>query len=797
MSKNPFKNLVARLNVEALENRVTPSCNVISGYVYYDINNDGIYQTGTETPIANSSIELRDANGVVVGSTTTDANGFYKFETDTAHPGTNTDLTKTVNLPTTPTQTNYSLTGQVDKFDASLGQLQSIDIIYGGSITSKIDAENFSLTSESDISGTVSGNITLTAPGVNDTQTIAAPAGTPFHAKQYDGITDYTGDSGGTLGEHTATGSKTVTLTGAAMNDYIGSGQVNLTTATVATSNAQGGGNLDVRIRSTGVSTITVVYHYKAYDCLAPGDYKIVQTQQPPGFLDGKESKDGTVIPNTVGTDFINVTLTNTDLVNNNFGEVKQTRLSGHVWYDEDNDGVREANEAPIPGTIITLEGPGGPLTKTTDAAGFYEFTDLAAGTYTVKETQPAGYLDGKDNAGTVNGVVRGTVVNDQIQSITLQNGDDSINNDFGEIKPASIAGHVWFDANNDGVRAPTEAPIPGTTVTLTGFNDLGPVNLSMQTNAAGEYKFSDLRPGTYALNETQPAGYADGQDAIGTPGGTPGNDVFSNIQLPVGFDGINNDFGEIKADTPQPPNPLPKNVNFLGELPVITKVQLTAIPEPTAINGVLHGQMAFVVGSTITLTGQQLNATQTLAAVAQLDTGVTPATYVANLWVSDAHRALQASSLYNEVLNRAPTAAEKASTMAALSAGTSPVTIKENLFVSAEYQAQHPTTDGLATALSEDILNTTPGTQSLNALVQSMGNQTLRDVVHGLLTSDDGIANQIDDVYHLTLRRAATATEIQTWTPPIKAGTTSYDDLAQRLLASQEFYQLAYNNIN
>ena len=61
---------------------------------------------------------------------------------------------------------------------------------------------------------------------------------------------------------------------------------------------------------------------------------------------------------------------------------------------------------------------------------------------------------------------------------------------------------------------------------------------------------FDDLRPGTYALKETQPAGYLDGKDTIGTPGGTAGNDQFANIVLGPGVDGINNNFGEIKPGT-------------------------------------------------------------------------------------------------------------------------------------------------------------------------------------------------------------------------------------------------------
>src|SRR5205085_6001635 len=132
------------------------------GHVYYDANNNGLFDPG-EMAIANTPIELHDSMGTVVGSTTTDANGFYQFDTDIAHPGTDAELTKTVTFD--PTQTNFSLSGLLDQFDPSLGQLQSIEIQHAGSITSEIKAENFSSTSESDITGTVSGTLTLTGPG--------------------------------------------------------------------------------------------------------------------------------------------------------------------------------------------------------------------------------------------------------------------------------------------------------------------------------------------------------------------------------------------------------------------------------------------------------------------------------------------------------------------------------------------------------------------------------------------------------------------------------------------------------
>src|SRR5262245_40284651 len=66
------------LSLEPFEDRVLPSCNVISGYVYNDVNNNGLFNPG-ETPIANSLIQLRNAANVVVGTTITNAQGYYQF----------------------------------------------------------------------------------------------------------------------------------------------------------------------------------------------------------------------------------------------------------------------------------------------------------------------------------------------------------------------------------------------------------------------------------------------------------------------------------------------------------------------------------------------------------------------------------------------------------------------------------------------------------------------------------------------------------------------------------------------
>src|SRR5262249_26694131 len=162
-------------------------------------------------------------------------------------------------------------------------------------------------------------------------------------------------------------------------------------------------------------------------------------------------------------------------------------------------------------------------LTATTAADGTYKFANLRPGTYALNETQPSGYLDGKDTLGTQGGVL----TNDHIAGIVLNQDVNGTNNNFGEVLPGDLAGFVFSDANNNGVKDPGEHGIGGVAITLTGTNDQGAVSLNTTTAADGSYKFDNLRPGTYAIQETQPANYLDGMDTIGSLGGNVSNDLF------------------------------------------------------------------------------------------------------------------------------------------------------------------------------------------------------------------------------------------------------------------------------
>jgi hypothetical protein len=128
--------------------------------------------------------------------------------------------------------------------------------------------------------------------------------------------------------------------------------------------------------------------------------------------------------------------------------------------------------------------------------------------------------------------------------------GDTFTVNDM-PLTPSSLSGVVWEDFNNDGQVDFSESGIPGVTLTLTGTDFLGrAVNLSQTTDAAGAYVFLNLPPGNYSLTETQPAGYLQGLDAVGTAGGgLVATDQFA-VALALEVNGLNYNYGELPTAT-------------------------------------------------------------------------------------------------------------------------------------------------------------------------------------------------------------------------------------------------------
>ena len=143
-------------------------------------------------------------------------------------------------------------------------------------------------------------------------------------------------------------------------------------------------------------------------------------------------------------------------------------------------------------------------------------------------------YLDGDDTAGstdggaTVNGIANQALPadGDEITQILVDDHGltgDGVGYNFAEIRPSDIQGMAWEDLNNDGGVNFCEKAIPGVSVTLTGTDDRGNAigQIVNTTDGDGMYMFVDLRPGTYAIAQTQPDAtyWVDAKDAGGEVG--------------------------------------------------------------------------------------------------------------------------------------------------------------------------------------------------------------------------------------------------------------------------------------
>ncbi len=278
--------------------------------------------------------------------------------------------------------------------------------------------------------------------------------------------------------------------------------------------------------------------HY-SFPGLVPGIYTVTE-QTPVGLIDagasagrvGPQTRGDVIDDNTIGA----IELHPTDRgVDYDFCEHPPSLLSGHVFHDRNNDGERQTGETPIADVMIELFDDEGNRVGTdqTDAAGYYEFSGLHAGSYRLVETQPDAWLDGKDDVGLVDGETRGrTDTNDEFRAIVLGWGATGVRYDFGELQPGSITGRVHADLDHDCVFDPLEKPLADVRIEL--MDASGAVIATTLTDTRGVYEFHGLVPGTYTVHEIQPDGYFQGSQHAGSHGG---NDLSPDLitLIPVG----------------------------------------------------------------------------------------------------------------------------------------------------------------------------------------------------------------------------------------------------------------------
>ena len=222
-------------------------------------------------------------------------------------------------------------------------------------------------------------------------------------------------------------------------------------------------------------------------------------------------------------------------------------RISGNVKADDDNDDLGDSNLADV--TVDLLDANNDVvLTTTTDDEGNYEFANLLAGDYSVRQTNLTGYgdvneVDSNQTAPLDTEAEARDANNDNILAVSLAPGEADDGNDFIDEQLGSLSGNVAQDTTGDGL-----GDTPLANVFLAVLDDTGASVATTTTDAEGNYEFDNLAPGVYTITETSPDGLVTVAENEGGADDDRNDDgILSSIEAVVGAgeNDIENNFVE------------------------------------------------------------------------------------------------------------------------------------------------------------------------------------------------------------------------------------------------------------
>ena len=451
----------------------------IHGLVYRDGDRNETHGAG-EKGYANQTVELRDKDGKVVATTTTDANGAYSFSklpagdytVKVVKDGALTDLDQTED----PDSTKDSASGVIS---LSNDHRTETDV-------------NFGYIANNSINGTIYRD------------------------------SDRDGRKGDTEGRYS----------GVTVQLLDKDGKV------IATTTTDKDGKYSFEHLPDGTYSVKVVKD----GALADAD----QTGDPDNKLDNASE------PITLNED--NPTKGDVD-----FGYVPNNTITGTVYRDDNRDKTINGDEPGLERVSVQLLDEDGNVLQTLDTAadGTYAFQHLPDGTYTVKVVRSSAIKDYDQTEDP------DATVDDTSAVYTMGPGHSLQENvNFGYVPDYSIAGRVYRDADKSGSYTDGEETFSGVTVDL--LDKEGNVVGTTTTDADGTYSFTKLPAGTYRV-KVHPDGDLAGLDQTEDPDGIA--DSMSG-DITIGFDnptvtGVN--FGYVAPDAPAVEPSLPQRLARTG----------------------------------------------------------------------------------------------------------------------------------------------------------------------------------------------------------------------------------------
>jgi len=551
----------------------------IGDFVFYDFNNNGAFDAGTDNPYPGVTVILTgdiDGDGVdETFVTTTDASGNYNFPglphadyTVTLTPPNGTSPTVDADGTGTPNTSDVTLNGanpsNADQDFGLTGTGSVGDTIFydtngdgtqgGGEpgipgVTVQLDVDldgdgnpDFATTAVTDASGNY--NFPNIPEGTHTVTVISPPGANP--TTNIDGV-------GGPDTDHTFALAAGENNTSEDFG-FLGSGSIGDTVYFDANNNGvQDAGEpglsgvaveLDVDFDQDGtpdttLNTTTDANGNYLFSNLLAGDYDVIVTQ-PAGTTQTQDPDGG-----NDNTSFLTLGVGENNTTQD-FGYRGNSSLGDTVFWDVDNSGTAfdALIDRGLPGVDVTIQidvngdsSPDYTETVTTDANGNYTFNNLIPGTYIVS-VNPATV---PGNMG-INPTFDNDGGNNHTSDVTLGVSDNNTDQDFGYTGQATLGDFVWLDTNGDGVQDAGEPGLANVDVTATWFGPDGTFGtaddeaITVTTDATGNYDFANMPSGDFRvdlINATAP-----GNTTV-----TTGNDTH-DVNLLVTEDHNTSDFG-------------------------------------------------------------------------------------------------------------------------------------------------------------------------------------------------------------------------------------------------------------
>ncbi len=285
--------------------------------------------------------------------------------------------------------------------------------------------------------------------------------------------------------------------------------------------------NADWQLQSEVTTPNTSETGQYRFSTLLPGSYYVCEVLQSgwnqtgpllgshPVDYQGHQVNNSTAVANQSGGEgeggiCWQVQSNSNDLAWLGFGNFQLGTISGYKWNDVNGDGIWQKTEDPLGDWTIYLDNQ----TTSTDSEGYYEFTDVTAGTYALSEDLQTGW----------------TQTHAPNTPVVVTSGFTLTDQNFGNVQSSDIHGYKWNDLDGDGRFDPCDSQLtdnPNREISCQPEPKLGGWTIFLDTNKDGNldegepntettgegedlgwYWFLNLLPGTYSICEVQKDGW-------------------------------------------------------------------------------------------------------------------------------------------------------------------------------------------------------------------------------------------------------------------------------------------------